>query len=136
MPQKWNNFWSKEMGDFLDRLPDAAVHDDARKAIINSLGNLTIIGARTNSVLRNDAWKGKGGKKEFYASEGTYSETEISKNEIWDYRSILKRGEKLLDFLTEELHTEHFTREQKCKALLFRPEIYNCLDLDFLFDVE
>ena len=129
MPQTWQTNWGDEMGEFLGRIPNAAFHDDARKTIINSLGNLTIIGARTNSSLQNDSWAGEGGKKKFYATEGTYSESEIAQNESWNYRSILKRGAELLDYLAKQLGAESFTLEQKRKALLFRPEIYNFFDM-------
>ena len=131
MPQTWQTNWGDEMGEFLERIPDAAFHDDARKTIINSLGNLTIIGARTNSVLQNipwAAWDGEGGKKKVYASEGTYSEGAIAKEQKWNYHSILKRGAALLDFLAQKLGVKNFTLEQKRQALLFRPEIYNCFD--------
>ena len=135
MPQTWQTNWSEEMGDFLGKVTDATFHDDARKTIVNSLGNLTIIGARTNSALQNDAWGGEGGKKQFYAKEGTYSETEISMVEKWNYRSILKRGSELMDLLAEKLCGTKFTLEQKKLALLFRSEIYNCFaDADFSYD--
>ena len=135
MPQTWQTNWSAEMGDFLGKVPDASFHDDARKTILNSLGNLTIIGSRTNSSLQNDAWDGEGGKKQFYAKEGSYSETEISMVEKWNYHSILKRGSNLMDFLAEKLCGTKFTLEQKKLALLFRSEIYNCFeDADFSYD--
>ncbi len=135
MPQTWQTNWGEEMEDFLGRVTDATFHDDARKTIINSLGNLTIIGARTNSALQNDAWDGEGGKKQFYAKEGTYSETEISTVEKWNYHSILKRGSELMDFLARKLCGKTFTSEQKKQALLFRPEIYNGFaDADFSYD--
>lgn len=133
MPQAWQTNWGNEMKGFLERIPDVSVHDDARKTIINSLGNLTIIGARMNSALQNDAysilqggaWNTEGGKRKFYATEGTYSETKISEVEHWDYHSILKRGSQLLDYLAERLCNGRFTIEQKRTALLYRPEIYN-----------
>ncbi len=133
MPQTWQTNWEDEMKRFLDRIPDAAFHADAQKTIVNSLGNLTIIGARTNSALQNDAystvqngaWGAESGKRKFYATQGTYSETVIANAERWDYHSILKRGSELLDFLAERLCNGRFSVAQKRVALLYRPEIYS-----------
>lgn len=130
MPQTWQTNWKNEMGEFLARVSDATLHGDAQKTILNTLGNLTIIGARTNSKLSNDAWHGEGGKKEFYAAEGTFAETEISENDTWDYHAILRRGSMLLDYLAGKLFNAQFSLEQKKRALLFRPEIYGCFEDD------
>lgn len=129
MPQTWEDHWSAEMADFLGQIPDD-VRDDAKKTILNSLGNLTIIGARANPAVRNDAWTGTGGKKEFYAKEGTYSEAEIALNDAWNYKAILRRGAALLDFLADKLGCAHFTPEEKQTALLFKPDIFGSIDWD------
>lgn len=129
MPQTYHKTsWDKEMNEFLSLLKNPEVHKDAVKTILNSLGNLTILGARTNSSVQNDSWSGGQGKREKY-KEGSFSELEISQKESWSYREILERGVDLLNFLSDKLGMAHLAEEQLKKALLFRPEIYDSISL-------
>ena len=77
--------------------------DHSTKVILNSLGNLTILGPK-NQPMGNKSWEFK--KKWF--TTGSYNEIEVSKFDKWDYKSIQQRGEKMLKFLCEKVQ-ENFT---------------------------
>lgn len=74
----------------------------AKKVLINSLGNLTVIQDIKNAGIGNNPWAVK---QEAYTN-GSYSEVEVASETSWhpwEYNSIKARGEKMLKFLCDYL---------------------------------
>jgi hypothetical protein len=97
LPYNWRNHWETEMNEFLKTF-DEDNKEYAIKVLLNSLGNLTILDVK-NQRLKDDPWSKK---KECFRT-GSYNEIEISDYEQWNFKSIQKRGEKMLRFLCEKI---------------------------------
>ena len=96
MPRHWWDHWAKTMESYISVVnPTDDTIELARKVLINTLGNLTVLKDSKNSSLGNSPWDIK---RPVYAS-GCYSEIAISKYTVWDYNTVLARGKEMLDFL-------------------------------------
>ncbi|MFI3297488.1 MAG: DUF262 domain-containing HNH endonuclease family protein [bacterium] len=98
MPQDSSN-WGFVVNGYLGEMNNDEEKDQAKKIIINTLGNLTILIDSKNSSLGNDSWSDK---KNRYRT-GSYNEINISQYEYWDGDSIDKRGRIMLDFLFSKI---------------------------------
>ena len=78
-----------------------------RQILLHSLGNLLLLATRKNSKLKNECFEVK---KEAF-SNGSYAEIEVSKERIWEPKSIKNRSRTLLEFLSERWDIE-ITEEQ------------------------
>jgi hypothetical protein len=104
MPKKYDTHWSNEMNAYLSA--HSSLNTDeverAKKVLINSLGNLTVIQDIKNAGIGNNPWAVK---QEAYTN-GSYSEVEVASETSWHpwgYNSIKARGEKMLKFLCDYL---------------------------------
>jgi hypothetical protein len=121
MPSAWQSYWTSEMETFTNKInEDKKYH--ARKVLLNSLGNLTILGPK-NQPLGNKSWDSK---KEWF-STGSYNEIEISKFEKWNYKSIQQRGEKMLFFLCKKVQDNFFFSNKIIRRILF--------DADYIINI-
>ena len=106
-----------------DYLKGKELSDDekhrAKKIIVNTLGNLTLLKHSKNSELQNDSWTVK---RERYKS-GSFNELVISEKEVWDGCAIRERGIEMLDFLSSMVQGLIFTEQQK-EELLFVSDKY------------
>ena len=85
----------------------ASTPKEERKAYRNSLGNLLLLSSAINSSLQNDAFVDK--KKPRYTrdgrslrngyADGSHSEIEVSRYEVWGPEEIRERGIRLLRFM-------------------------------------
>jgi hypothetical protein len=91
----------------------------AKKILINTLGNLTILKDKKNSSLQDDSWELK---RQRYES-GSFNELEISQNEKWNQYTILERGRRMVHFLETMVSGLKFSDEE-IMALLFVKEDY------------
>jgi len=78
----------------------------ARKMLLNTLGNLVLLGQSKNSEFQNKCFDFKKKHTNKDGSEvgffnGAYSEIEVSSYENWTPIEIQKRGKKMLSFLEE-----------------------------------
>jgi hypothetical protein len=120
MPQNYGNSWKAEMDDYLnDKELDSEREDMAKKILINTLGNLTILKDKKNSSLQDDSWELK---RQRYES-GSFNELEISQNEKWNQYTILERGRRMVHFLETMVSGLKFSDEE-IMALLFVKEDY------------
>jgi hypothetical protein len=120
MPQNYGNSWKAEMDDYLnDKELDNEREDMAKKILINTLGNLTILKDKKNSSLQDDSWELK---RQRYES-GSFNELEISQNEKWNQYTILERGRRMVHFLETMVSGLKFSDEE-IMALLFVKEDY------------
>lgn len=78
----------------------------ARKAVLNSLGNLVLLGQSKNSELQNKCFEFKnkhinkdGNEVGFF--NGAYSEIEVSSYSQWTPDDIKNRGNKMLTFIED-----------------------------------
>lgn len=104
MPRNWSAYWEGEMNDYLKA--HQSLNDDeverAKKILINSLGNLTVIQNIKNAGIGNSSWS----KKQKAYSQGSYSEIEIATNKSWNpwgHIAIRERGEQMLNFMCDYL---------------------------------
>lgn len=110
MPRTWSTHWKEEMENYLNAhksLNNEEI-EKAKKILINSLGNLTIIKDIKNAGIGNNPWETK---KEAY-KKGSCSEIEIATNNSWSpwgHASIKSRGEKMLIFLCDYLKHNNST---------------------------
>lgn len=93
IPQSYTKHWKDEMKGV--RRKDA-------KGVVHSLGNLVLINKDKNSSLRNSAFEVK---KSAYVV-GSYSENEITKNDIWNVQKVEQREHEMIDFLTDRWFLE------------------------------
>ena len=120
MPQNYSTNWKAEMDDYLnDKELDNEREDMAKKILINTLGNLTILKDKKNSSLQDDSWELK---RQRYES-GSFNELEISQNEKWNQYTILERGRRMVHFLETMVSGLKFSDEE-IMALLFVKEDY------------
>jgi hypothetical protein len=113
MPQAWQDFWKDEMEDFTKTINEDK-KEQARKVLLNTLGNLTILGAK-NQPLKNKSWNCK---KDWF-STGSYNEIEVSKFNKWNYKSIQQRGRKMLKFLCEKVQDNFTLDDNTISQILF-----------------
>jgi len=85
------------------------------KKYLHSLGNLLLLSISKNSSLGKKCFKDK---KERYKN-GSYSEIEVAQYKKWTQKEILKRGEILLEFMSERWELE-ITQEDKEKLLFMK----------------
>ncbi len=104
MPRTWSTHWTKEMNDYL--AARSSLNEEevkmAKKILINTLGNLTVIQDIKNAGIGNNPWATKQGAY----SNGSYSEIEIATETSWNpwrHDSIKERGKKMLNFLCDYL---------------------------------
>ncbi len=110
IPRTWENNWPHAFdGIGLRRSRDY----DWRNAIVNSLGNLTVLAGGKNSSLGDRDWATK---KARYAT-GCYNEIEIAREAAWTVGSVTSRGLKLLEFLLDKAGGPALTDEEKFRAL-------------------
>ncbi len=79
------------------------------KTLSASLGNLLPLSQSINSSLQNDSFHDK--KARGYVN-GTHSEIEVSKEEVWDADRIYERGMKLLHFMEDRWQFRFSGKEQ------------------------
>ena len=120
LPQTYQTNWTKVMEDYLS---GKELSDDenwrAKKIIINTLGNLTIIKDAKNSELQNNSWEDK---RERYKN-GTFCEIKIAQESEWNGSTILNRGIDMLQFLMTMVPGLSLNEEQQ-KRMLFVAEKY------------
>ena len=126
IPQTYQTYWSATVDRVTDRFDDTD-WEQARKVLINSLGNLTILKGGKNAELGNKPWLPLGrieGKKQRY-STGSYNEIEISKNDEWDEAKIWERGCKIMSFLCQKLGIQDFSDSLLKKTLFYTDDFYS-----------
>ena len=126
IPQTYQTYWSETVNNVTSRFDDTD-WEQARKVLINSLGNLTILKGGKNSELGNKPWLPLGGvegKKSRY-STGSYNEIEISKNDKWNEEKIWKRGCKIMSFLCQKLGIPVFSDSLLKKTLFYTEDFYD-----------
>jgi hypothetical protein len=121
MPQNYGNSWKAEMDDYLnDKELDSEREDMAKKILINTLGNLTILKDKKNSSLQDDSWELK---RQRYES-GSFNELEISQNEKWNQYTILERGRRMVHFLETMVSGLKFSDEEIMALLFVKKDYY------------
>jgi hypothetical protein len=89
--------------------------------LLNSLGNLLLLGRRKNSALQNDCYNRKrsgGHGKNYGYYNGSHSEIEVAKEyDKWGAEEILERGLDLLRFMEEHWNIKLGNKEEKTKLL-------------------
>ena len=126
IPQTYQTYWGETVDRVTNRF-DNTDWEQARKVLINSLGNLTILRGGKNSELGNKPWlpfDGVEGKKTRY-STGSYNEIEISKNDEWNETKIWERGCKIMSFLCKKLGIQDLSDSQLKKALFYADDFYD-----------
>ena len=118
IPQNYWDNWSNVVEDFTNNM-DVAEIDMAKKVLLNTLGNLTILKDGKNSSLGNKGWADK--KSRF--STGSYNEIAISKKNDWSSKEISERGIDMLDFLTSRIQVLKLSDDEKYKLLFFKDHI-------------
>lgn len=119
IPRKCETYWSKEVDEYLDGIPDDFIWR-AKVTLINSLGNLSIIKDRKNSELQNDPWESK---KERYKS-GYYSEQWISEHESWTQDEIYDRGKDIIHFIESRIPGLKFNDSEMLDVLFSAEKFY------------
>ncbi|MDD4404102.1 MAG: DUF262 domain-containing HNH endonuclease family protein [Parabacteroides sp.] len=114
IPQTYWTCWSDIVDEFTNPIEEE-LKNQARKVLINTLGNLTILKNGKNSALGNKSWIEK---KERYRT-GSYNEIEISNYLDWTLKSISERGFDMLKFMESKISGLTFTKEDMKKALFY-----------------
>lgn len=99
--------------------------DEKKNFLKGSLGNLLTLSMSINSSLQNDGFDEKkkvkidaNGKTIRNGYEnGSYSEQEVAKHEIWDAMAIKQRGIKMLNFMEERWDIKFKDEEDKTRML-------------------
>ena len=115
IPQNFWDNWQSEVEDVTNALEDENQIGQARKVLINTLGNLTILKNGKNSSLGNRSWELK---KERFRT-GSYNEIAISKYEKWNKSTIKERGEEMLKFLETKVSGLIFSNQDIDKMLFY-----------------
>ena len=118
--------WEAEMSSFTIGIEEEKI-DQARKVLINTLGNLTILKNGKNSSLGNKSWNDK---KERFRT-GSYNEIDISKHNSWTKDKIALRGKEMLNFLQSKINGLIFTDTDIEKILFYEDFI-----IDKIYDKE
>ena len=120
LPQTWETYWRATVEDFVDD-PDAdSQTPNPRKVLINTLGNLVLLDASTNSAIGNNPWELK--HKRLHSGK-SYGEYDVGSHETWGKREIEARGRDILKFLGGLIGCT-FNEEQVQKALFASPKLY------------
>jgi hypothetical protein len=114
LPSAWQAFWKEEMESFTQKMNEDK-KEHSMKVLLNTLGNLTILGSEKNPHMGNNSWEIK---KEGFTT-GSYNEIEVSKYDKWDYKSIRDRGEKMLKFLGEKVQKNFVFDNDTIRQILF-----------------
>ena len=111
MPRHWQDYWGETMEAYINAVKptEETALALAHKVLVNTLGNLTVLKDSKNSSLGNNPWE----KKRPAYALGCYSEMEISKNDVWNYDTIMSRGKGMLDFLGKMIGTVFVVNEGK-----------------------
>lgn len=120
IPQQFLDYWQNTVNSFTDGMETDEI-EQARKVLINSLGNLTILKNGKNSSLGNISWKDK---KVRYRT-GSYNEIDISSHETWSKDKIAERGKNMLKFLETKISGLSFTEDDIEKILFYEDYIIN-----------
>lgn len=118
VPQQFWDNWQDTVNGFTEGLEEDDI-EQARKVLINSLGNLTILKNGKNSSLGNKSWTDK---KERFRT-GSYNEIDISKHDTWTKDKIAERGSKMLKFLETKVSGLTFTTDDIEKVLFYDESI-------------
>ena len=112
-PQQANRFyWRNQFRDY---------HDEEKKILTNSLGNLLALSQSVNSSLQNDEYYDKrdgNNRRERGYKNGSNSEIEVALNyPDWTPDAIKKRGLHLLSFMEKRWDFKFANEDDKLKAL-------------------
>lgn len=96
---EWEHVNSETIEHIYPQTPDDESWTDAfqDKELLHDLGNLLLLSKSTNSSLKNNPFNIK---KERFSTD-SYSAIQISKSENWTSSEVLRRREKMLNFLDE-----------------------------------
>jgi hypothetical protein len=114
IPQQFWDNWQITVNGFTVDFEEDDI-EQARKVLINSLGNLTILKNGKNSSLGNKSWLEK---KERFRT-GSYNEIDISQHEIWSKDKIAQRGKDMLKFLESKINGLTFSDTDIEKILFY-----------------
>ena len=92
IPRKWQRHWPVQdpMGE------------ETRNALIDTLGNLTLLTKRLNSKASNAAWIGKGGKRKALEEHDVLVlNREVVKADLWTDQSIQARTQVLTEIILQ-----------------------------------
>lgn len=120
IPQHFWDHWQKEIDEVTNALEEHQV-EQARKVLLNTLGNLTLLKGGKNPELGNKSWERK--KERF--STGSYNEIAISKYDAWTKASIAERGKDLLRFLETKVQGLSLDEREIEKVLFYDDYIIN-----------
>ena len=123
IPQDFRSNWAGVVDEFTEPIEED-YKNQARKVLINTLGNLTILKNGKNSALGNKSWIEK---KERYRT-GSYNEIAISKYIDWTTKNISERGIDMLKFMERKITGLTFTEEDMKKALFYDDYIIQRFD--------
>ena len=118
IPQTYWTSWSDIVDNFTEPIGEE-YKNQARKVLINTLGNLTILKNGKNSALGNRSWLEK---KERYRT-GSYNEIAISKYPDWTVKTIAERGFDMLRFIQTKVTGLSFSDEEMKKTLFYEDYI-------------
>jgi uncharacterized protein with ParB-like and HNH nuclease domain len=116
IPQQFSDNWQDLLNNFTDGLEEDNF-EQARKVLINSLGNLTILKNGKNSSLGNKCWTDK---KERFRT-GSYNEIDISRHDSWTKDQIAQRGRDMLKFFETKINGLTFS-DNDIEEILFYDE--------------
>lgn len=119
----WSDYSKRKKEDTIEHIYPQTPKDDCwtskfnmyskkeRGTLLNSLGNLVLLGHSKNSELQNKCFDFKNRHKNKDGNEvgffnGSYSEIEVSSHNQWTPNDIKLRGEKMLDFLEQRWFME------------------------------
>lgn len=96
MPQTWQTYWSLPESE--ESIEEAIAN---RERIIHTIGNLTLVNRKLNSVLSNAAWAQK--RRTLADHSVLFLNKKLVNNgpEVWDESKIEKRGKELCKEATE-----------------------------------
>lgn len=120
IPQQFRENWQETVNNYTEGLEEE-YKEQARKVLINSLGNLTILKNGKNSSLGNKSWLDK--KERF--KTGSYNEIDISQQDSWSKDKIAKRGKEMLKFLESKITGLTFSENEIEKVLFYDEFIIN-----------
>jgi hypothetical protein len=119
IPQDFWANWSDVVNDFTDPIVEEDKKAHARKVLVNTLGNLTILKNGKNSSLGNKSWIDKRSR---YRT-GSYNEIAVSKHDNWTQKNITERGFDMLIFLEKKITGLKFSEDEMKKTLFFDEDI-------------
>lgn len=123
IPQTYWTSWASIVDEFTEPIEEE-YKNQARKVLINTLGNLTILKNGKNSALGNRSWVDK---KERYRT-GSYNEIAISNYSEWTKNIICERGIEMLKFLESKITGLIFTEDEIKKYLFYDDYIIQRFD--------